>query len=936
MASYLDNIPTFNEYVEQRPQDEMLKVGLFKQQRYEEGIQKIQNSIDNIAGLDLIRPVDKDYLQSKLNALGGQLQSIAASDFSNFQLVNTVDGMTKQLVNDPVILNAVASTSYYRKQLGNQEKINTDGKGSKSNDWYFNQQVNNWLGSDLDARFTAQYTPYVDYNEQAREIVKGLVKTEQIRDVAFGTDEKGRPYIMDAMTRKKVEGVDAERIQTALLQGLSPDARFQMQVDGLYNYSNVSPEQFASDLNNDYSAVFDGLVKERQRLEGAKEMANDADMKMKIQGQIDVLNSQTKYLQAQYDDISAGFTSGDVENAKAKLYTTNWFNDFSNAYATKNISETYLTNPWFTADMQKKKMIQDQQEFIANYEQRERHHRETYNQKEREIASQNWSFPVGVSDFEEKDDDEVAAIYKSTLAKEKKKLEEMQKRMEAKYGSEGFKIGEVFDQSNPLFNRADFKEEYAELQLLQTQYDSATASYANLMAEANLVYPQDRLDNGEANPDFLKKHFNPKYNSNNLLLSGTTLDGDVIQVRRLSELAAAFDYFDENYLTDEGGGYVQDPQLPYANWVPGDQVPVTGENYGTYPSDLPDSMRFAYDLWSTGIQDSLSSFDFYDSFTDAYGSVYRGDDFETKHNQVRGFKRTYDAVAKSEQKKRQKYIADGIKKISTLNQSMQYTVPLEKPAQVADMKSKLLTLQSEMERGGLKEVDNFANLIDGLDAANIITDGENDFRLVVRGGGLGGKQYDAEIDLTKSQFDMLFPGGQYYPSTAIQTFNANFLDQMLRTRPKLEANYPNDPVTGLPDYEAAPTWLPDPQTYWTTATDGQYKTTAANAGIVNSQFPNVQLYGISGNLVSAQNPKNTNQFRLFLNITDPTKPGEIFENILLNPPGSMTGGIIDKSKVAFTISQLNDKFIYEMMNPGKQFTREVQMELINAAKNPQQ
>ena len=84
-----------------------------------------------------------------------------------------------------------------------------------------------------------------------------------------------------------MEGVDAERIQTALLQGLSPDAKFQPQVDGLYNYSSVSPEQFASDLNSDYSATFDALVVERQRLEGAKEMANDADMKMKIQGQID-------------------------------------------------------------------------------------------------------------------------------------------------------------------------------------------------------------------------------------------------------------------------------------------------------------------------------------------------------------------------------------------------------------------------------------------------------------------------------------------------------------------------------------------------------------------------------------------------------------------------------------------------------------------------
>lgn len=63
MASYLDNIPTFNEYVEQRPLDDMLKAGVFKQQRFEEGVTKIQNSIDNIAGLDVVRGIDKEYLQ---------------------------------------------------------------------------------------------------------------------------------------------------------------------------------------------------------------------------------------------------------------------------------------------------------------------------------------------------------------------------------------------------------------------------------------------------------------------------------------------------------------------------------------------------------------------------------------------------------------------------------------------------------------------------------------------------------------------------------------------------------------------------------------------------------------------------------------------------------------------------------------------------------
>ena len=39
--------------------------------------------------------------------------------------------MTNQLVKDPVILNAVSSSSQYRKQIESMEKIDADGKGSK-------------------------------------------------------------------------------------------------------------------------------------------------------------------------------------------------------------------------------------------------------------------------------------------------------------------------------------------------------------------------------------------------------------------------------------------------------------------------------------------------------------------------------------------------------------------------------------------------------------------------------------------------------------------------------------------------------------------------------------------------------------------------------------------------------------------------------------
>ena len=92
MASWTDRIPTFNPYVEQQPVDAMLKVGMYKQQKYEEGVQRIQTSIDNIAGLDIAAGLDKKYLQSKLDSLGNNLNFVAGGDFSNFQLVNSVNG----------------------------------------------------------------------------------------------------------------------------------------------------------------------------------------------------------------------------------------------------------------------------------------------------------------------------------------------------------------------------------------------------------------------------------------------------------------------------------------------------------------------------------------------------------------------------------------------------------------------------------------------------------------------------------------------------------------------------------------------------------------------------------------------------------------------------------------------------------------------------
>src|SRR6478609_6529522 len=139
MASWTDNVQqltSFKPYVSQEPIiSEMSLVGREKQMKYDEGVQRIQNQIENVAGMDVVRDVDKQYLQSALNQLGGNLRKVAAGDFSNYQLVNSVGGMIGSISKDSNIQNAVGNTMKYRKEMATADQLKKDGKFSVNREY---------------------------------------------------------------------------------------------------------------------------------------------------------------------------------------------------------------------------------------------------------------------------------------------------------------------------------------------------------------------------------------------------------------------------------------------------------------------------------------------------------------------------------------------------------------------------------------------------------------------------------------------------------------------------------------------------------------------------------------------------------------------------------------------------------------------------------
>jgi hypothetical protein len=265
MASFTDSIPQFNPYVQQLPVEAMVQVGMQKQKQYDEGIQKIQTSIDNIAGLDVARDVDKAYLQSKLNQLGNDLRTVAAGDFSNFQLVNSVSGMTNQIIKDPIVQNAVSSTAKRRKEYEFMEEARKKGELTPENQAYFTTRDSEWTNStDLKQSYNARYVPYFDVLKHAKETIDGLkidnFSFDEIYqkgpDGKYVTDAKGNLVLSPAMTRIKEEGYLPGKLEAAIDQIFNdPRVNQQLTISGEYAYRGVSPDQLAISVTSEANKI---------------------------------------------------------------------------------------------------------------------------------------------------------------------------------------------------------------------------------------------------------------------------------------------------------------------------------------------------------------------------------------------------------------------------------------------------------------------------------------------------------------------------------------------------------------------------------------------------------------------------------------------------------------------------------------------------------
>jgi hypothetical protein len=370
MASYTDAIMQFNPYVQQLPVELMMKVGMQKQAQYDAGVQKIQSHIDNISGLDVMHESDKEYIQSKLGQLNTKLKTVAAGDFSNQQLVNSVSGMTGSIIKDPNVQNAISSTSRYKKEKDVLDKAYKDGKSSIANVDDFDTQAQKWLSKkEAGQVFAGRYTPYIDVEKHNLEVFKALHASETGKDFVNErfTDpitgkllDSGR--LAAAMEREGVEGVSAAKIENALRSSYTPDILNQMRIDANFQFKGVTPEKLTENATRQYKNATQRADEEIERLQGIAELsgAQPVLQKRALDSIVDLKKRKIELLNNYNDQVKNIIDN--PERAKVEIYKEGTIDQFANAFSWEKRTTQVLSNP----QLQGQLAIEDNQIAKAN------------------------------------------------------------------------------------------------------------------------------------------------------------------------------------------------------------------------------------------------------------------------------------------------------------------------------------------------------------------------------------------------------------------------------------------------------------------------------------------------------------------------------------------------------------------------------------------
>lgn len=244
MSSSNSMLRTYSEWVNPYNMDVVAQGMAYKQQRIDATKTQLNQQLQTITNMDLMKDQDREYLYERLNGVVNRLNSVYK--YADLSSVDASFALSSELgaAVDSRIVNAYAGTLEYRKFADTMEdlKLNRHDDYSRINELYalapFNEWVNDGqVGSRLGK---LSYTPYFDIT---KEINNQFLEISRIASNG-GTIQIPDPNAPGYMIESQVSGLSSDQIYQIAYSNLSDRAREQASINGWFE-ANSNPEAYS-------------------------------------------------------------------------------------------------------------------------------------------------------------------------------------------------------------------------------------------------------------------------------------------------------------------------------------------------------------------------------------------------------------------------------------------------------------------------------------------------------------------------------------------------------------------------------------------------------------------------------------------------------------------------------------------------------------------
>lgn len=345
MSSFTDDILHYNPYVTQLPTDDYINAGLQLQSRYNEGVQRTQNFLDSVNGLEIAGDANRQYLRNKVSELEGKVAKVAGSDFAKTSVSSQVSRLAGMIYKDPIVQAGMSSAiriSQYQKAWEDMQKNHPEQYSGKNKE-YFDQYVNDYMKQSqgkagLVYNGPTGATPYVDYYTKLDKELKGLDPTISTSIGANGQFQ----YRIDkssVVSQDKILGV----VNSVLAS--DPNIGQQMQIDAWHAYRSFDEKGMFNHINDAFGNMIESHRANAQYWEGViKNNPNDFEAINVAQRKIIDSNTQIKSLSSNRDGYLQAINEGKLDQVKQSAFNDSIRQGLVLKYEKSNIESDFKSN----------------------------------------------------------------------------------------------------------------------------------------------------------------------------------------------------------------------------------------------------------------------------------------------------------------------------------------------------------------------------------------------------------------------------------------------------------------------------------------------------------------------------------------------------------------------------------------------------------------